>query len=92
MPKVKVKYVGTISELAGIRNEEITADSLEELLSKIGNKHKRLQEYLKLYEKETIDFSLIILYNHSPVRNIDDYKKELKDGDEVILMSPIAGG
>jgi len=92
MAKIKVKYLGAIEIMAGKRNEEIIAESFRELINKIGNKYKKLGEYLNTYEEKITDPPLVILYNGSFMRNIENYEGKMKDGDEVVLMGIIGGG
>jgi molybdopterin converting factor small subunit len=92
MAKVKVKYLGVIEIMVGKRNEEIIAESFKELVNKIGNKYKKLGEYLKMYDEKITDPPIVILYNSSFIRSIENYEGKIKDGDEVVLMGIIGGG
>jgi len=42
--------------------------------------------------RKITDPPLVILYNGSFIRNIENYEGKMKDGDEVVLMGIVGGG
>jgi MoaD family protein len=89
MAKVNVKYFGLFRQLTKTDREEMSAESLEELIKKIISKYKCIEEYF--HEKTGSDPSLILTYNGNIVSG-KDYEIKLKDGDEILVLSLISGG
>lgn len=81
---IKVRFFGFIRTLTEVSLMEINADSVEEALRLISNKY----ENVKL---STLKNSLIFV-NSVDIRNLKMFKTQLKDGDEVMILSPTAGG
>jgi len=89
---VKVKYLGNIRAITGKESEEFNVESLGELIQEIDKRYKSKEMKYYLSERESTDPSLIITHNGHSVRKIKDYKRKLKDGDEIVLMTVISGG
>jgi len=92
MANVKVKYLGNVREITGKESELFNVESLGELIEEIGRRYKSKEMRYYLSEKESTDPSLIVTHNGRSVRNVKDYERKLKDGDEIMLMTVISGG
>ncbi len=87
---VMVKYLGVIREITGLKSENVDAKNFRDLMDDISKRHEKIQNYL--YERETTDPSIIVTYNGKSIKDIKDYDRRLKDGDEITIMTVIGGG
>lgn len=92
MANVRVKYLGNIRRITGKESEEISAESLGELIEEIGRRYRDKEMHYYLSEMRSTDPSLVVTHNGRSVRDIRDYERRLEDGDEVMLMTVISGG
>ncbi|MCI4435114.1 MAG: MoaD/ThiS family protein [Thermoplasmata archaeon] len=77
--KIKVKYFGLYRDLVGKMEESLEGDFY------------RLSDLISYLEKKYTDFKrdyLVISINYKYVENDEN----LKDGDEIAIMSPVSGG
>ncbi|MDF2674617.1 MAG: ThiS family [Clostridiales bacterium] len=81
---IRVRFFGFIRTLIDVSFIEIKAYSVDEALKLISNKY----ENIKL---STLKNSLVFV-NSVDIRNLKMFKTQLKDGDEVMILSPTAGG
>ena len=81
---IKVRFFGFIRSQAGLSSIEISANTVDEALKQISNKC----ENIKL---STLKNSLIFV-NSVDIGNLRMFKTPLKEGDEVMILSPTAGG
>lgn len=81
---IKVRFFGFIRFQVGVSSTEISANSVDEALKLISNKY----ESIKL---STLKNSLIFV-NSVDIGNLRMFKTALKEGDEVMILSPTAGG
>ena len=80
--RVKVLYFAQVREAAGIKGEEIILvkdSSLKNLISKIEENHPGI-----LQQKEDIQLAVN--------RNVAGKNLSLKEGDQIAVFPPVAGG
>jgi MoaD family protein len=81
---IKVRFFGFIRSQVGVSSIEISAATVDEALKLISDKY----ENIKL---STLKNSLIFV-NSVDIGNLRMFKTALKEGDEVMILSPTAGG
>ncbi len=93
--RVKIRFFTTLREITGKRED--TADladgmTVGDLLSFLSTRYGReLADYL--YEENTrLHNYLQILVNGNSITALQDLKTELKDGDTLAIVPPVAGG
>ncbi|MBC7114436.1 MAG: sulfur-carrier protein [Archaeoglobi archaeon] len=86
MPRVKIKLFANLREIAGVKEDFVEAETLEEALREIIKKYPALEE--KIFPDGELNKSLNIMVNgiHS------ELQKELREGDEIAIFPPVAGG
>jgi len=80
----KVKFYATLRHAAGVREAELQADSVNELLELLSRQYGgKLDRYLKLS---------IVLVNGRNVRDLKGIKTRIKPDDVVSIYPPLGGG
>ena len=89
---ITVRVFGDISSIIGKRHEvELPLGAtVSAVASKIGKKSGQRQGYLGEFQVGGKD--LAILVNGKNIDMIDGPRTKLKDGDEVVILQPTAGG
>lgn len=81
---VNVRFFGMIRTVLRLKNMEIDADSIDEMLKIIADENISIQyEELK---------NSLILVNGKNIDKLDMMKTSLNEGDQVEIFSPIIGG
>lgn len=90
--KITVRVFGDISAIIGRRHEVELAEgaTITTIAAKIGQKTGQRQGYLGEFHVGGKD--LAILVNGKSIDMMDGTQTKLKDGDEVVVMQPTAGG
>jgi molybdopterin synthase sulfur carrier subunit len=90
--KIIVRVFGDISQIIGKRYELELPDSamVSTVATKVGEKSGQRQGYLGEFRVGGKD--LAILVNGKSIDMIDGAQTKLKEGDEVVVMQPTAGG
>ena len=90
--KITVRVFGEISSIIGRRHEVELAEgaTITTITAKIGEKTRQSQGYLGEFRVGGKD--LAILVNGKSIDMIDGIQTKLRDGDEVVIMQPTAGG
>jgi MoaD family protein, archaeal len=84
MQLVHVRFFGMTRIILRVSSVEIDAESVDEMLKKISVMYDGVElKYLK---------NCIVFVNGTNIIHLNLYKTKLKDGDEVQLFSPAAGG
>ncbi len=81
--RIAVKYWGDMMELCGKKEEEITAGTVEEVLTYIKEQYGKAA--LKGAKR------MIIAVNGTNIQLLDRYKTSLAEGDKVSFL-PLSGG
>jgi MoaD family protein len=81
---IKVRFFGLIRSKVGVNSIEISVNTVDEALKLISNNY----ENIKL---STLKNSMIFV-NSVDIRNLRMFKSALEEGDEVMILSPTAGG
>lgn len=90
--KIIVRVFGDISQIIGRRHELELSEgaTVSTVAGKVGEKSRQRQGYLGEFHVGGKD--LAILVNGKSIDMIEGIQTKLKDGDEVIVMQPTAGG
>ena len=90
--KITVRVFGDISAIIGRRHEVELAEgaTITTIAANIGQKTGQRQGYLGEFRVGGKD--LAILVNGKSIDMMDGAQTKLKDGDEVVVMQPTAGG
>jgi len=90
--KITVRVFGDISAIIGRRHEiELNEGAtITTIAAKIGEKTGQRQGYLGEFHVGGKD--LAILVNGKSIDMMDGTQTKLRDGDEVVVMQPTAGG
>ena len=90
--KIIVRVFGDISQIIGRRHELelLEGMTVSMVTAKVGEKSGQRQGYLGEFRVGGKD--LAILVNGKSIDMIDGTQTKLKDGDEVVVMQPTAGG
>lgn len=92
--KIKINYLAQIKKAAGLSEEVMTVEencSLKQVITEyLCKKNKDLNELL-LRENGEINKSILIFVGDEQAK-ADDVTKQLEDGAELTIMTPIAGG
>lgn len=81
---VNVRFFGMIRTVLRLKNMEIDADSIDEMLKIIADENISIQ-----YEELN---NSLILVNGKNIDKLDMMKTSLNEGDQVEIFSPIIGG
>jgi molybdopterin synthase sulfur carrier subunit len=88
-----VKFFATVREVTGVKNIELEAENIRELLQLLvqtyGNKFK--DTVLKEETGELKQF-FSCMVNGKRIELLNGYDTVLKDGDSVALFPPVGGG
>jgi len=84
----RVKLFANFREAAGVKEVEIEASSVRELLEKLAKRFPKLESLF--YEKGRVKDYVNIMVNGKNVRRELNYP--LKDDDEVAIFPPVSGG
>ncbi len=88
MARVKVKLFANFREVSGVRELELTATTVKEVLDLLTNRYPNLQELF--YEEGELRDYVNIMVNGKNIRR--DISWKLKDGDIVAIFPPVSGG
>lgn len=95
MVKVTAEMFGPFDRLAGTKTAELELSNatvrglLAEMQSHFGN---RFMEAILDAETGEFSISVLVLVNNTPVYHLQGLDTELKSGDKVIFITPMAGG
>ncbi|TET55711.1 MoaD family protein [Candidatus Bathyarchaeota archaeon] len=94
--RVKVEYLGFIKNMLNKRVEEFElkeGTALRELLGKLSDSYgKPFKREVFEREQEDLKYGFVVTINGVLIGQLDGVKTQLKDGDQVILMSLMSGG
>lgn len=90
--KITVRVFGDISSIIGRRHELEIAEgaTITTIAAKVGEKTGQRQGYLGDFRVGGKD--LAILVNGKSIDMMEGTQTKLKNGDEVVIMQPTAGG
>jgi molybdopterin converting factor small subunit len=90
--KITVRVFGDISAEIGRRHElDLTEGAtITTITAKVGEKTGQRQGYLGDFRINSKDLSILV--NGKSIEMINGTSTLLKDGDEVVIMQPTAGG
>jgi len=92
---IRIVYRGQIKEKTGCNSEELKlkpGDSLKKSMLEIKRRHGEEVRAMLFDEQGHFRKMMMVVLNGTQVKEQDLERTILKDGDEVMLMSPIAGG
>lgn len=91
--QIKIKYNAQLKKEAGIGDEVLnlqSGQSFDDLLNIISDKHSNGFRNVIFDDQNRRRRSLLTIRNGTQINGEETLK--LNDGDEILLMSPIAGG
>lgn len=91
--KVKVNFMGHLREIVRSREVDVELEdrTIGGLVEKITTLYGR--ELTKLiFKEETREFIFLVLLNGTDVHFIQGLDTELKEGDSIDIIPPVAGG
>lgn len=80
---IKIRFFGFIRNQTGLSQVEINADTVGEALKLIDKEYEINLSILR---------NSLIFVNSVNISELKMFKTSLKDGDEVMILSPAAGG
>jgi MoaD family protein len=92
--KLRVKYTAQLRSILQCSGDEIdlpAASSLAELLQQVAERHPAGRLHL-LNDAGQAQASLLVVVNDGAVSARDAASVQLREGDTVLLLPPIAGG
>ncbi len=90
MAQVKVRLFANIREIAGSPQISLSARSIEELLDLLITMHPALRDVL--LDDGDLRPYITVLVNGRNIRDLDDRRTALVEGDEVAIFPPVSGG
>lgn len=91
--KVTIEYAAQVKRAAGVSSEEIeieTSCTVDDLMAHVATRHGDSLRKLLFDSEGSLQHSILVFVGDTQARWDD--RVELKDGDTVTLLSPIAGG
>ncbi|MFX0100643.1 MAG: MoaD/ThiS family protein [Candidatus Hodarchaeota archaeon] len=68
-------------------------ETVGEVIAQFEREHlEKLPDYLKSKNQEHLNEQILILLNGSNIKNLNELKTKIKEGDEIQLSVPIIGG
>lgn len=99
MIKIKVRYLGPLTDISNTSTEEIVLEEgsvVMHLLIKIAEKHPPLRTLIKIDDISeigtTLDLPVTIILNNKILTSKKDLMSSLKEDDTVVLSLIVAGG
>ena len=92
MANVTVKLFANLRELAGTRELEMKASTVEELLKKLIEKFGSSFEKELFVSENRIRDEYLLLVNGKNYEFLDGRKTKLKDNDVIAILPPVGGG
>ena len=94
MPKVTLRYFASVREALEVPQETATlkGDRVADVLDWLVARHGMELIPLVFDTKKELRKEFRLLHNGSLVPVSDARKVKVKDGDEIVLMPPVAGG
>ena len=88
---VRVKLFANFREVAGVREIQINASNVEELLKKLSSMYEGVGELIYDESGSVRDY-VQIMVNGVHVRGLDGMKTRLAEEDVVAIFPPVSGG
>lgn len=92
---IHVLYRGQIKAKTGCNNEILAieqGETMNTLMRHLRHKYGNTVEKMLYDDSGNFRQMIMVVLNGSQVLGEEDWDNELKEGDEIMLMSPIAGG
>lgn len=91
--KIAVRYLAQLRQAAGVAGEEIEGDgpcTLQELLLQLADRHDEHFRRMLLDQDDALQPSMLVFVGDEQIRA--DTPLQLKDGDVITFLTPMAGG
>jgi len=93
LARVLVKFFATVREVTGVKNIELDANTIRELLDALQATYgERFTETVIDPTTGNLKQFLSCMINGKRIELLDRYNIELKDNDAVALFPPVGGG
>nr|MDO8132903.1 ubiquitin-like small modifier protein 1 [Candidatus Njordarchaeum guaymaensis] len=98
MAVITVKFFAALREITGKREVRLQLGKKEEtvleVLDKLSNEYgKNFKEYVfDTQNHRSLRSQVSIMVNGQSIRNFEDLKTLIKDGDTIAILPPISGG
>ena len=95
MVKVSIKFLSEFKNVVGMECVEVNVNeesTVEDLLKHLCDQFKEPLCNLIFESKASIKRNIVIFINGKNIATLDGLKTKLRDGDQIILSTPVAGG
>ncbi|MFX1314964.1 MAG: MoaD/ThiS family protein [Promethearchaeota archaeon] len=93
MAKVKLNLLNIFQLKLNKKFIEYEGNTIGDIISKFINENKeKLDDNILIKNKKRLDPQMLILLNGRNIKYLNNYKTKIKDGDELYLSFPMAGG
>ncbi len=93
LARVLVKFFATVREVTGVKNIELDANTIRELLDALQVTYgERFTETVMDPNTGNLKQFFSCMINGKRIELLDGYDTELKDNDAVALFPPVGGG
>lgn len=98
MTMVTIKFFAALREITGKREQKIDLRDKEttivEVLNKLSEEYgKDFKEYVfEPSKRKSLRQQISIMINGQSIRNLENLRTRIKDGDTIAILPPISGG
>jgi molybdopterin synthase sulfur carrier subunit len=86
----RVKLFANFREVAGVREVEVKASTVEELLKKLTDLYPKLTDLI--FEEGKVRSYVHVMVNGKNIRGLKGLKTEIGEEDTVAIFPPVSGG
>jgi len=98
MATITIKFFAALREITGKREEKLQLRKKEgtvlEVLDKLSDEYGRnFKEYVfDTSNDKSLRSQVSVMVNGQSIRNLENLKTRIKDGDTIAILPPISGG
>ena len=93
--RVTVNFFTSLREITGKKEEEIESPrgiTVEEALGHLSKKHGHQFRNYVYDENGKVRSHLLFMVNGESITTLQGFKTKLRDGDKVVILTPVGGG